>query len=354
MSAMRRCGLKGVAIGVLMSGIICFAQTAALTEGPRPIRIWGHGALGHDYIESLVKKWEVGFQKLHPEVTFDNELHGTASAIGSLYTGTGEIAIMGREIWPVEVEAFEDVLHHAPLGVDVATGSLDIRNKDFALVVFVHQSNPLSRLSLAQMARLFGAEQKPPATWGELGLTGEWASRPIHLYGFEIHRGFGYYLEQRVMNGSTKWNPSLVELGDVNRPDGSLLDAGQRIVDAIGADPDAIGYSSLLYKNADIRAVLLGPVGGRYLLATHETIADHSYPLTRSITAYIDRVPGKAVDPRVAAFLRYVLSPEGQQAVIEDGGYTALPPALAKAEAKKLDASAKPRPGGNASSRQSR
>jgi phosphate transport system substrate-binding protein len=302
-----------------------------------PIRIWGHGALGHDYIESLVIKWEAGFRKTHPEVQFDNQLHGTASALGSLYTGTGDIAIMGREIWPVEVEAFEDVHHYPPLGIDVVTGALDIRNKDFALVVFVNRANPLAHLSLPQIAKLFGAEQKPPATWGDLGLTGDWAKRPIHLYGFEIHRGFGYYLEQRVMNGSTLWNPALVELGDVKKPDGSLLDAGQRIVDAIGADPDAIGYSSLLYKNPEIRAIPIGPAGGPFLLATHETLADHTYALTRSITAFIDRAPGKPADPRVEAFLRYVLSPEGQQAVIEDGGYTALPPSVANAEAAKLN-----------------
>ena len=311
--------------------------TAQSATQQTPIRIWGHGALGHDYIESLVLKWEAGFRKTHPEVQFDNQLHGTASALGSLYTGTGDIAIMGREIWPVEVEAFEDVHHYPPLGIDVVTGALDIRNKDFALVVFVNRANPLAHLSLPQIAKLFGAEQKPPATWGDLGLTGDWAKHPIHLYGFEIHRGFGYYLEQRVMNGSTLWNPELVELGDVKKPDGSLLDAGQRIVDAIGADPDAIGYSSLLYKNSEIRAIPIGPAGGPFLMATHETLADHTYALTRSITAFIDRAPGKPADPRVEAFLRYVLSPEGQQAVIEDGGYTALPPSVAKGEAAKLN-----------------
>jgi phosphate transport system substrate-binding protein len=329
--------LVAYAAAALLLSLTARPMAAQAATDQTPIRIWGHGALGHDYIESLVIKWEAGFRNTHPEVQFDNELHGTASAIGSLYTGTGDIAIMGREIWPVEVEAFENVHHYPPLGIDVVTGSLDIRNKDFALVVFVNRANPLAHLSLPQIAKLFGAEQKPPATWGELGLNGDWAARPVHLFGFEIHRGFGYYLEQRVMNGSTKWNPALVELGDFNKPDGSLLDAGQRIADAIGADPDAVGYSSLLYKNADIRAVPLGPAGGPFLLPTHETIADHTYALTRSITAYIDREPGKPADPRVDAFLRYVLSPEGQQAVIEDGGYTALPPSVAKAEAAKLD-----------------
>ena len=325
--------LVGAAVMLMMG----WPEAGAQQSGPQaPIRIWGHGALGKDYIESLVVKWEDGFHKIHPEIQFDNELHGTASAIGSLYTGQGDIAIMGREIWPIEVEAFSDMKGYPPLGIDVVTGSLDIRNKDFALVLFVNKDNPLAHLSLPQIARLFGAEQPPPTTWGQAGLTGEWAARPIHLYGFEIHRGFGYFLEQTVFKGSTKWNESLVELGDVKQPGGKLLDAGQRIVDAIGNDPDGVGYSSLLYKNENVRAVPIGPEGGPYLPATHATIADHSYALTRSITAYIDRAPGKKADARVDAFLRYVLSPEGQQAVVEDGGYTALPPGLAKAEAGKL------------------
>lgn len=327
---------------VWMAAVMAVVASVGAAQQPAnneqtPIRIWGHGALGKDYIESLVVKWEDGFRKTHPEVQFENELHGTASAIGALYTGVGDIAVMGREIWPVEVEAFTDMKGYAPTGVDVVTGSLDIRNKDFALVVFVNKDNPLAHLSTEQMARVFGAEQMPPKTWGELGLKGAWANRPVHVYGFEIHRGFGYYMQQVVFNGSAKWNPALVELGDVKQPDGKLLDAGQRIVDAIGNDPDAIGYSSLLYKNPDIRAVPIGPAGGPYLLATHETIADHSYLLTRGITAYFDKAPGKRADPRVDAFLRYVLSPEGQEAVKEDGGYTALPPVLAKKEAAKLN-----------------
>lgn len=328
--------LSSSAVILVMATLPCLLEAQG-HPASRPIRVWGHGALGHDYIESLVLKWEAGFRKTHPDVQFDNELHGTASAIGSLYTGTGDIAIMGREIWPVEIEAFEDMRHYPPLGIDLVTGSLDIRNKDFALAIFVNRVNPLPHLTLSQIADILGADHKPPATWGDIGISGEWARRPIHLYGFEIHRGFGYFMEQRVMHGSSKWNPALVELGDVKKPDGSLVDAGQRIVDAIGNDPDAIGYSSLLYKNPDVRPVPIGPNGGPYLLPTHETIANHSYALTRSITAFIDRTPGKPVNSELAEFLRYVLSPEGQKAVQEDGGYTPLTPELARQEASKLD-----------------
>lgn len=329
---------------------VCVLQFATLfpcvaqpSQQEKPIRIWGHGALGHDYIGSLVIKWESGFRKLHPDVEFDNELHGTASAIGSLYTGTGDIAIMGREIWPVEVEAFTDVHHYPPLGIQIVTGSLNLRNKDFALAVFVNHQNPIKHLSQQQLARIFGAEQEPVKTWGELGLTGEWTNRPVHLFGFEISRGFGYYFEQRIFNGSAKWNVNLVELGDIKQPDGSLLDAGQRIVDAIGADPDAIGYSSLLYKAPDIRPVPIGVDAGPFLLPTRESVANHSYLLTRTITAYIDRPPGMDADPKVVAFLRYILSPEGQKDVVEDRGYIPLSDALARIEAAKLGRSPKGR-----------
>src|SRR5438477_3145479 len=66
------------------------------------IRIWGHGAYdkSQDFIETLVLAWEAGFRKHQPQVAFENHLNGTAAAIGALYTGAGDLALMGREIWP--------------------------------------------------------------------------------------------------------------------------------------------------------------------------------------------------------------------------------------------------------------
>ncbi|HEY4046827.1 MAG TPA: hypothetical protein VGM27_08175, partial [Acidobacteriaceae bacterium] len=231
------------------------------------IRIWGHGALGHDYIESLVASWEAEFRSFQPGVAFDNQLHGTASAMGALYTHTGDIALMGREIWPVEIDAFEQVYHYPPFGIDILTGSLDQRNKDFALVVFTNAANPIEHFSLPQMEHIFGGKQSAQ-TWGKLGLTGEWADKPVHVYGFEIHRGFGYYMQQKIFHGSPVWNPDMVELGDGKQPDGTLLDAGQRIVDAIARDPYAVGYSSLLYKNPGAKPMSLGPAGGPFVAAS--------------------------------------------------------------------------------------
>lgn len=299
------------------------------------LRVWGHGAAGKDYIGSLVRKWEAGFEKVQPGVHFEDKLYGTASALGSLYTGTGDIAVMGREIWPAEKEAFLDVKGYAPRGVDVVTGSVDVRNKEFALTFVVNQGNPVSHLSLAQVRDIFSVTAHKVTTWGDLGVTGEWATRPVHIYGFEISRGFGYYLQQRAFGGSSIWNPELVELADQPRPDGGLYDAGQRVVDAVAKDPDGIGFSSALYRSPDVRILPLGRTAdGPFLLPTRETVGDHTYPLVQVITAFYDPKGPQAA--AVREFLRYVLSEQGQQAVRVEGDFTPLTPKLAQESLHEL------------------
>jgi phosphate transport system substrate-binding protein len=306
------------------------------------VRIWGHGALGHDYIETLVRHWEEGFHKYQPAVVFDNRLAGTASAIGALYTGTGDLALLGREIWPSEIAAFQEVLKHPPLEVEVTTGSYDVRNKDFALVVYVHKDNPVEHLSLAQVDAIFGGEHRRGPrnirTWGELGLRGPWADRPIHVFGFEIGRGFGYYLQQAVFAGSFKWNPDLLEFADQKQPNGTLLDAGKRILDAVAKDPFAIAYSSALYANSDVKPLALAvDDGGPYVEPRKETVQNRSYPLTRVISMFLNRMPGQIVDPKVGEFLRYILSSQGQAAVAQDGDYLPLTANVIQEQRKKLD-----------------
>src|SRR5262249_829059 len=154
------------------------------------IRVWGHGSPATDFMGALVRSWEQGFRRYQPAVEFDNRLYGTASAIGALYAEQGDIAILGREIRPFEMSAFERVKGYAPLGVDIATGSLNVRNFDFALVVFVNRDNPRTRLTMAQLAAIFGCEPGPRAntvrTWDGVGLAGEWTGRAIRTYGSRI------------------------------------------------------------------------------------------------------------------------------------------------------------------------
>jgi phosphate transport system substrate-binding protein len=255
--------------------------------------------------------------------------------MGALYTGKGELAVMGREIWPMEEEAFKDVKGYAPTSVDIVTGSVDIRNKEFALTFVVNTQNPLKHLSLEDVQRIFSVTTKPVTTWGDMGLTGEWAQRPVHVYGFEIARGFGYYLQQRAFGESEIWNPDLIEMADQPKTGGGLYDAGQRVVDMVANDEDGIGFSSALYRSDDVRVLPLARKGeGPFLLPTRETVATHAYPLVQMITAFYDKHGEEA--PSVEEFLCYVLSRQGQQVVAEDGDFTPMTPVLAAKERAKL------------------
>jgi len=338
-----------ISVTVLCAVISSRAQSADTLPAYQPqqtvtgtLRLWGHGSPTTDFMGKLVKSWEAGFRKYHPGVQFENRMYGTASAMGALYAGVADLAIMGREIWPYEVTTFEKVFHHPPLGVDITTGSLDIRNMDFALNVFVHKDNPLARLTMTQVDAVFGSEHRRGSrnirTWGELGLAGEWKDKPIHVYGFPVRRGFAVFFQDAALGGSHKWNCDMKEFADLRQSDGSLLDGGQQILDALAQDRYGIGYSNLRYRNALVKPLALAPTdGGPYYEATKENLIQRKYPLTRFITTFVNRAPGRPLDPKVKEFLRYILSREGQQRIVRDGNYLPLSEEAVRAQLRKLD-----------------
>ncbi len=305
------------------------------------IRLWGHGSFSRPFMRRLVARWKTGFAKFHPDCKIDEELYGTSSAIPALWLGVGDIAILGEEILPEAVETFERVKHYAPFGIEIATGSVDVRNFDYAQMFFVHRDNPLASLTLAQLDAIFGAEhRRGPVnirTWGQLGLTGEWADRPITPYGWRIDDSFGIYLEAALLEGSHRWNNALREFSHITRPDGTIYDHGQQALDALGADRYGIAVSNLRYAGPDVKPLALAARAGATAVAvTKENLITQSYPLTRLIPAFIDRPPGSPVEPKAREFLRYLLSREGQQDIVNDGGYLPLNTDAVAAELKKL------------------
>ncbi|HVC02231.1 MAG TPA: substrate-binding domain-containing protein [Steroidobacteraceae bacterium] len=341
----------GIAVGICLAASIGSARSLNLPPSYTPgrqvsgtIRLWGHGAYdrSRDFIGSLVRAWERGFRRYQPGVHFENHLVGTATAAEALYTGNADLALLGREIWPPEVAAFKEMFGYPPTGVNVATGSFNVRNRDYALVIFVHKSNPLDKLTLEQLHAIFGAECRgcgPVArSWGDLGLSGAWRDRPIHLYGLPISRGFARFFEDEVFIGRRLWRPSLREFADLKGSRGGATDGGQRMLDALAQDPDGIGYAGLLYTNPDVKPVALAArPGGPYVEPTETNVLAHRYPLTRMITIYLNRAPGRPVDPKLEEFLRFVLSREGQQDVLRQGrGYLPLLAPFAAAERSKI------------------
>jgi phosphate transport system substrate-binding protein len=304
------------------------------------IRITGHGSFKSDFMGRLVRAWGAGFAKYQPDVKLENHMYGTASAIGALYVGEADIAILGEEISPAAEAAFERSKHYAPLGIDIATGSLDVAFFDYAHVVFVNKDNPISRLTMAQADAIFGAEHRRGPrnvrTWGELGLTGEWANRRITPYSWK-DLDFSLFVQEAMLGGSHRWNNDLVEFAHRTRADGSLYEGGQQIVDALAADRFGIAISNLRYATPQVKAVALAAADGEpYYEATKENLISQKYPLTRIIPAFVDRAPGRPIDPKVREFLRYILSREGQQDITRETGYLQLNAAAVRTQLQKL------------------
>jgi phosphate transport system substrate-binding protein len=301
---------------------------------------------------TLMRRWEEGFRTYHPEVWFQDTLKGSASAMGALDESVADMALMDRPLVPYDSYGIYRRSHMVPVEIAVATGSLDVADKAFALAVFVNEENPISRLTLKQLDGIFGAQRTggwqgmewslEPArsaaedirTWGQLGLTGTWADKPIHPYGPPgLHPGGMSFFQMKVMGGADTWAEELQEFEDP-----------AQMIDGLGKDPYGIAYTSMSYRTPRVKAVALAEQqGGPYVEPTRANVANRTYPLTRSV--YICFAPDSPsgdpahpkVDPKLEAFLRYVLSRQGQQDVVREGDYLPLTPEVVRQELRKLD-----------------
>lgn len=301
------------------------------------IRIWGD-----DRMETLISYWQEGFRKFHPDVRFETKLMGTGTGMAGLYTGVADLALMGRASTSSEIMAFEWVFRYKPLGIQVATGSLGVPGKTFAVAVLVHKDNPLSKLTLTQLDAIFGSEHlrgpRNIRAWGELGLTGDWKDKPIHPYGYDVETGTGWFFRQTVFKGSDKWNCDVKEFADAKRSDGTLVDAGGRILEALAQDRYGIAYSNLGFVNPQVKPIAVASAdGGPFYEATKDNLIGREYPLTRAASVYVNRAPGKNLDPQVREFLRYILTKEGQQEVVREGDFLPLTDEVIRAQLRKMD-----------------
>jgi phosphate transport system substrate-binding protein len=306
---------------------------------------------GNDNMASLLKRWQAGFRKYQPGIVFADALKGTGSGIYGLEMRTSDMALMSRPIHPFERYGTYERSWTYPVEIEVATGAAEALHKSPALALMVHKDNPLSGLTLKQVDRIFGAERgggwnqlswdekvaRLPAenirTWGQLGLKGAWADKPIHVYGPPLlGAGAITFFQARVMGGGAKWNEDFREYEDRK----------QMIAD-LARDPYGIAYGPAAYRTAAVRVIPLAEGDGRPVVLSKGTVADRSYPLARPvyIDYTIDNVKSDIADPRVhpklREFLRYVLSRQGQQDVVRDGNYLPLPAGVVRAQREKLD-----------------
>ena len=320
-----------VLISFACAAILISAQpTMPGVPNTRVIRVWSYRGLSEQLL-----RWESEYRTLHPDVSFENQFHGAAAVMAGLYNGVADIALMGREIWPVETMAYQWVYQHQPFGVIVATAGLHAPGQLFTPVVIVNPKNPLAAISLSQLDAIYGSEHRAaPAnirTWGDLGLKGLWTDKPIHPYGFGGEDALGVFFRHEVLRSDFKPNPDSHLLSD---HDNRALSAARRIADAVSADPYAIGYTSMPSSSTTkaLPVASPSPVG-----PTEDALGAHQYALTRSVWLYFCRAPEKSVDPKISYFVRFLLTPQAQALVHSPDQLLPLTPELQRKQVEKLD-----------------
>ena len=338
-SVNRRSGLRSkqaVTIVVLVA-ISAFGQQSPDRQPEEQfsgtIRSWGSAQMAE-----LMALWEAGFRRHHPAVRFEDKLKGTVSGMGGLYGGVTDLSLMGREIWPSEAMAYEQMTGHPPTGVQVAIGSFDVPTKADALVVFVHRDNPMTSLTLAQLRAIFGCGNPPKESirsWRELGVTGALAGKPIHVYGFKFDNAAAMFFKNTVLKNA-EWRCGIKTFANQTGPDGKRIDSGQLILNALKSDPGGIAISNPYYAGPEVKALALALGGGATIVPTRETVASGAYPLARAIYIFFNHDPGRPPDPQVREFLRYVLSAEGQHDVLREGAYLPLPEPMRQEQLRRI------------------
>jgi phosphate transport system substrate-binding protein len=298
------------------------------------IRIWGHGSRQADYMGGLVQAWERAFEQLQPGVSFRNELYGDDSALGGVYTGAADLALLDREPLAIEDAGFEQVLGYKPFGIKVAHGSMRTPHQAPALAVFVNSSNPLTKLTLTQLDGIFGADRKrgsPPILhWSDLGVSGDQGLRLLHLYGFGLNSVQAHFFEESVFEGSKKWNCQLRDFySEGDRP------AAAAITMALARDKDGIAISAFEATNPSIRALALSSDSKEaFVMPDEKGLRSGKYPLTRAVFLYLNRKPGSEIDATLKEFLDFVVSADGQALVDQTRTYLPLSEADRQEELK--------------------
>lgn len=259
-------------------------------------------SIGSDTLNNLMTFWAEDFQRLYPAVKIEVEGKGSSTAPPALIEGTAQLGPMSRKMKAEEVDKFEKKYGYKPTLIGVAVD---------ALAVYVHKDNPVQALSIPQLDAAFSSTRKNGGpvvnSWGDLGLTGEWATRPLSLYGRNSASGtYGFFKEVVLKNGDFK-NEVKEQLGSAS------------VVQGVEKELGGVGYSGIGYRTSGVRAIALLDKAGVIIEPNQENASKFKYPISRYLYVYINVDPVKGSDPLVREFIRFVLSRDGQYDVSKDG-----------------------------------
>jgi phosphate transport system substrate-binding protein len=315
------------------------------------IRIHGSNYLADGM---LGEYWEKAFAKYQRGIKISWYLPTSAAAFAALYYNQADL-VMGHKPGFYDLLAFQRIMGHDPVEFTAVTGSYDVAGWENTTVILVNKNSPLKGITLEQIDGVFGAARdggwagtnfRPDwargpesniRTWGQLGLTGSAAAKPINVYGFNLRYNTATDFSDKYLHASDKWNENIHGFAHIVKPDGHRYIEADQITDALAADPYGIGYNRFRGERPGVRRIpVAAKDGGPYVEPTIENVQNRTYPLFNEAYFYTDVKPGTKMNPMVREFVKFVLSQEGQEEVQRDGKYLPLTADVVREQLKKL------------------
>lgn len=211
---------------------------------------------------------------------------GSGVGIAALLDGTTDIAMSSRKM------KFDEKVKCQEAGKSVVEKIIAYD----ALAVVVHPSNPVSKLTRAQLEGIFTGKIK---NWKEVG----GADLKIVPYSRETSSGTYEFFKEVILKNKNYVNSIL------------SMPATGAIVQSISQTKGAIGYIGLAYMEKTVKALQVSFDGKNYIMPNEQTARNKTYPVIRPLFFYYD----KKMETKNAPFIKFILSDEGQKLVHEVG-----------------------------------
>jgi len=259
---------------------------------------------GADELADLGDEWSSAFRKIHPESNLVYRSKLTREAVKGFLDGSSLLILAARELNAEESAAFQAKFGYMPMRIPVC---LD------ANIVFVHKTNPLTSISMEQLDAIYsktrlGGAKGPALVWGDLGLKGEWAKRPIKAFArAEGTATRASFAEKAMQKGD--YRPGILD-----RQDSSSL------AEAVMTDPEGIAFGTMASWYFANKILPVTPFHGEDArFPSQENVTTSKYPMPRLFYAYLNRTPGQPLPPAINEVIHFILTQEGQNAVADSG-----------------------------------
>jgi phosphate transport system substrate-binding protein len=242
---------------------------------------------GSDTMILLAQKWSEIFGKSHPNIQVQVTGGGSGTGISALINGTTDIANSSRPMKDEEKKQIKEKFGSDVVEIAVATDGI---------AVYVHESNPLDSLTIAQLRDIYVGKI---TNWKQIG----GPDQKVILYGRENSSGTYSYFKEHVLKDAD-FTPAT-----------QSLPGTAAVVNSVAKDKMGIGYGGEAYTKGVKQVKLVGDQGVA-MAPTEANVLSGSYPLSRKLYFYLRNQPSGTVND----YVQFVLSDEGQ-ALAKEAGY---------------------------------